>query len=102
MRELAERLSIAVPASSWPDLVNAATFSSMRSRAECFTPGPPGVFLDDAAFFREGRSGAGDAVLAPEELSLYRARVAEMASPEVVSWLHRDAGTSWVRQAVER
>jgi aryl sulfotransferase len=102
MRELAERLSIAVPASSWPDLVNAATFSSMRSRAERFTPGPPGVFLDDAAFFREGRSGAGDAVLTPEELSLYRARVAEMASPEVVSWLHRDAGTSWARQAVER
>jgi aryl sulfotransferase len=92
MRKLAERLGIAVPASLWPDLVGAATFSSMRSRAARFTPGPPGVLLDDTAFFREGQSGAADTVLSPEEFSLYRSRVAEMTSPEVISWLHRRTG----------
>jgi aryl sulfotransferase len=91
MRQLAARLGIAVPASLWPELVSAATFPSMRSRAERLTPGPPGLFLDDTAFFRDGRSGAGTAVLTPGELGWYRIRVAEMASREVVSWLHRDA-----------
>ena len=84
------QLGIAVPASLWPELVSAATFPSMRSRAERLTPGPPGLFLDDTAFFRDGRSGAGTAVLTPGELASYRIRVAEMASREVVSWLHRD------------
>jgi aryl sulfotransferase len=91
MRQLAERLGIAVPASLWPELVSAATFHSMRSRAERLTPGPPGLFLDDTAFFRHGRSGTGNAILTPGELGSYRIRVAEMASREVVSWLHRDA-----------
>jgi hypothetical protein len=63
----------------------------MRSRAERLTPGPPGLFLDDIAFFRNGRSGTGNAILTPEELGSYRTRVAEMASRDVVSWLHRDA-----------
>ena len=90
MRQLAARLGIAVPASLWPELVSAATFHSMRSRAERLTPGPPGLFLDDTAFFWNGRSGTGNAILTPEELGSYRIRVAEMASREVVSWLHRD------------
>ena len=93
MRQLAERLGICVSAASWPDLVSAASFSSMLSRAERFTPGPPGVFLDDTAFFRKGQSGAGYALLSRAELSSYRVRVARMAAPEVVSWLHRDADT---------
>ena len=91
MRQLAARLGIAVPASLWPGLVSAATFHGMRSRAGRLTPGPPGLFLDDAAFFRNGRPGAGNAMLTPGELGSYRARVAEMASRDVVSWLHRDA-----------
>jgi hypothetical protein len=81
--------------------VNAATFPSMRSRADRFTPGPRGVFLDDTAFFREGRSGAGHATLTPEELGSYRARVAAMASLEVVSWPHRDAGALNAGKAVK-
>jgi aryl sulfotransferase len=91
MRQLAGRLGIAVPASLWPELVSAATFDGMRSRAERLTPGPPGLFLDDIAFFRHGRPGTDSAVLPPGELGWYRIRVAEMASREVVSWLHRDA-----------
>ena len=58
MRQLAARLGIAVPASLSAELVSAATtFRSMRSRAEGLTPGPPGLFLDDTAFFRSGRVG---------------------------------------------
>ena len=75
MRQLAARLGIAVPASLWPELVSAATFPSMRSRTERLTPGPPGLFLDDTAFFRDGRSGAGTAVLTPGELEIGRAHV---------------------------
>jgi aryl sulfotransferase len=41
MRWLAGRLGIAVPEQTWPTLVAAASFESMRSRADQFAP-PPG------------------------------------------------------------
>jgi aryl sulfotransferase len=42
MRWLAGRLGITVPEQTWPALVEAATFESMRGRAEEFAP-PPGT-----------------------------------------------------------
>ncbi len=90
MRRLAGRLGIQVPASRWPDLVEAAGFDRMRERADELVPGPAGVILDRDRFFRRGRSGAGREVLTVAELDRYRRRAAELAPPDLLAWLHRD------------
>ena len=48
-----------------------------------------GVLKDPARFFRSGRSGAGSGVLSTDELARYERRVATLAPPDVVAWLHR-------------
>ena len=90
MRRLAGRLGIQVPASRWPDLVEAAGFDRMRERADELVPGPARVILDRDRFFRRGRSGAGREVLTVAELDRYRRRAAELAPPDLLAWLHRD------------
>lgn len=89
MDRLAARLGIEVSAERLPELADAATFSRMRARATELTPNRLGVLKDDAAFFRSGRSGGGRELLSAEELSSYEERVAGLAEPELVAWLHR-------------
>lgn len=89
MRRLATRLRVDVPEAAWPALVEAASFGSMRSRSDRLVPNAGGVLKDPAKFFRSGRSGAGAAVLSADELARYESRVAGLAAPEVVAWLHR-------------
>jgi aryl sulfotransferase len=91
MRRVAGRLGITVPADAvWAALVDAATFSQMRARSDQLAPDAAGVLKDRAAFFRRGSSGAGREVLSTDELARYRDRVARMAPPDVIAWLHRD------------
>jgi hypothetical protein len=89
MRRLAARLDITVPREIWPGLVAAATFESMRARAQRVAPDPSGVLKDNAAFFRRGTSGAGREVLTRDELARYHARTAQLAPPDLLAWLHR-------------
>ena len=89
MRRLAGHLGIAVPAGRWPVLVSAATFPHMRARASRLAQGPPGILIDDAEFFRSGRSGAGHDTLSETELAAYDAKVAGMAPADALDWLHR-------------
>jgi aryl sulfotransferase len=89
MRRLAARLHITVPREIWPGLVAAATFESMRARAQRVAPDPSGVLKDNAAFFRRGTSGAGREVLTRDELARYHARTAQLAPPDLLAWLHR-------------
>ncbi|WP_166348445.1 sulfotransferase domain-containing protein [Phytoactinopolyspora limicola] len=89
MRRLAERLDIEVPEEAWPDLVRAASFQHMRANAERLAPDPAGVMKSKAAFFREGGSGAGRALLSDAELDHYDATAAEMAPADLLAWLHR-------------
>ncbi|MFF5219070.1 sulfotransferase domain-containing protein [Micromonospora sp. NPDC000442] len=86
MRRLAERLDLEPPG---PDLVEAATFDRMRARADRLAPDPAGVLKDRNAFFRSGRSGQGNALLAAEARARYRSRVAALAPPDLLAWLHR-------------
>jgi aryl sulfotransferase len=90
MRAIADRLGADVPADRWPELVGAATFESMRSRAAELVPDPVGVLRDKSAFFRQGRSGAGREQLTPEDLVRYERRVARLAPPDLIAWPHRD------------
>lgn len=89
MRQLADRLGVHVPDEVWPRLVRAATFEEMRSRAETLAPDASGVLKSRRAFFRRGTSGAGEALLTPEQLAAYRSRVSELAPADLLAWLHR-------------
>jgi aryl sulfotransferase len=90
MRRLAGRLGIAVPEDAWPELVRSATFAEMRASAAGRAPDPAGVLKDPSAFFRRGTSGAGFEVLSTDELTRYYARSAQLAAPDLLSWLHRE------------
>ncbi|MEV6814994.1 sulfotransferase domain-containing protein [Micromonospora sp. NPDC051296] len=87
MHRLAELLDLDPPG---PDLVEAATFDRMRARADRLAPDPAGVFKDRRAFFRNGRSGQGSALLDGAARVRYRARAAALAPPDLLAWLHRD------------
>jgi len=94
MRGLADRLGIVVPEERWPELVVAATFRQMQTRADRLVPDRSGVLKDSAAFFRRGGSGAGRELLTDDELAHYRDRTARLAPPELLDWLHRNDGAA--------
>jgi aryl sulfotransferase len=89
MRRIAGRLRIEVPVERWPDLVQAAGFDRMRSRPEDAVPDPSGILKDNSMFFRRGTSGAGREVLTDFEYAGYLERVAGLAPPDLLEWLHR-------------
>ncbi|MDN3239081.1 sulfotransferase domain-containing protein [Glycomyces tritici] len=89
MRRIAAWLDIEVDESRWPELVKAATFGEMKAKAAHTAPDPAGLFRSRDAFFRNGTSGSGAALLGDEALAAYTARVAQMAPKELLDWLHR-------------
>jgi hypothetical protein len=90
MRRIAAQLGMVVPEQEWPALVQAATFEAMRGRADTLIP-TAGIMKSNAAFFRRGTSGAGREILGDEEMAGYRARVAQLAPPDMLAWLHGGA-----------
>ncbi len=75
MRQLASRLAIDVDEHRWPRLVQAATFQSMRSRAETTVPGGgPEHWIDPVAFFSRGTSGQWRDLLDEADLARYAPR----------------------------
>src|SRR5689334_7993238 len=70
MRWLAGRLGITIPENDWPALVRAATFENMSRNADQVVPAP-GLFKNNAAFFRRGSSGAGREILSSAEIARY-------------------------------
>ncbi len=89
MHRLALRLGIEVPAQLWPTLVEAATFASMRSRADKLSPNSSGILKSPTAFFRRGVTGSGRQLLTDSEMAHYRGRVGRMAPEALLKWLHR-------------
>jgi hypothetical protein len=87
MRWLAGQLGIAVSQEAWPALVRAAAFESMRDSADTLVP-TAGILKSNTAFFRRGTSGAGREILSGEELAAYYARAAQLAPPDMLTWLH--------------
>jgi len=88
MRRVAAQLGISVPEHMWPGLVKAATFDQMRHAADRLQP-VGNVLKDNAAFFHSGISGSGRELLTTAELDRYYARVRKLASPGLLTWLHR-------------
>jgi len=91
MRQLAGRLGIDVDEHRWPRLVQAATFESMRSRADTIVPCGGEQWIDPAAFFNRGTSGQWRDLLDDADLARYAARVRALASDDLLEWVHREA-----------
>jgi hypothetical protein len=87
MRRLADRLGIEVSQNRWPDLVEAATFASMRARAGQVVPDERlGLFASDSAFFRSGRPGQWREVLDDDDLAGYRTLLRSLAGRDFIDW----------------
>lgn len=90
MRRLAEQLDLPVPTAGWAELVDAATFDTMRRDAAVTVPNA-GLkqWRDETGFFRRGTSGQWTEVVGAEEMARYFDWVARWASPELAGWIHR-------------
>ena len=89
MRHIAERLDIHVPEKSWPPLVAAASFERMRNQSAKLVPDESlGLIADPDKFFRAGSSGGWRNHLTDGDVTAYRQRLATLATPELVNWLH--------------
>ncbi|GAA0519533.1 glycolipid sulfotransferase [Paractinoplanes deccanensis] len=95
MRRLAERLGVDVPRSRWPAVVGAATFASMRARAQQLVPDERlGLFTSDKAFFRSGRAGQWRRILDEDDLHAYNTRMRSLTGPELADWLENGTNDS--------
>ena len=77
------------PRNAWPEFVGAATFDSMRARADDLVPNKNNaIWHDNQQFFRQGTSGQWRALLDDDDMIRYAARVAELSDPELSDWAH--------------
>ena len=94
MRRLATTLEIDVPEARWPELVEAATFASMKSRSAHLVPDSShGLWVDTGQFFHHGTSGRWREVFDADARERYANTIGALASPDLVSWLHHDGAT---------
>jgi len=94
MRRLSTFLEIPVDEAKWPTLVRAASFESMKRRADDVAPGAHlGEWKKPTDFFRKGRVGQWREVLTKENQELYERISSERLEPELKNWLEhgRDA-----------
>lgn len=89
MRLLADALGISVAPERWPALVAAASFASMRERAELLVPDHLGVIERPADFFRAASTERAASSLPAVVADGCTALVRELAPPEVATWLLR-------------
>jgi aryl sulfotransferase len=89
MARLADELGFAVDPEQVDALAGEATFEAMKARSHELIPDHRGVIKDPDQFFRQGQSGAGRTALSDALLNEYRERTSELASTELLGWLHR-------------
>ena len=89
MRDIASYLGIDVPDALWPDLVQAATFESMKANANRTTPDTNyNMWKDNAAFFNTGKSGQWQDILTPQSLQILDDVLSDYPE-DYVTWLMR-------------
>lgn len=90
MRRIAKRLGIEVAEQRWPELVEAASFSSMKARAGALVPNAGEVWVDEQGFFHRGTSGQWRELVGEGVEEQYWPIVRELIpDDELLSWLHR-------------
>ncbi|GAC1316838.1 MAG: glycolipid sulfotransferase [Acidimicrobiales bacterium] len=91
MRRLAAHLSIPVDETRWDELVAAASFESMRARAERVAPSIDArIWRDTREFFHRGTNGQWRDLLGPDDLARYDQRVKSLVGPDVAAWVHHE------------
>jgi aryl sulfotransferase len=99
MRRIARYLDIEVPADKWPELVDAATFASMKRDAKLLGPEMGMIFEGGAdRFLYKGTNDRWRDVLTPEDLALYEAAASRTLTPELKRWLEQGAASGVVPQ----
>jgi aryl sulfotransferase len=89
MERLADFLGIAVPAETWPALVEEAGFEAMKRDALEHDEGPS-IFEGGAnTFFFKGTNGRWRDVLTADELREYDKAVARALTPDCAEWLEK-------------
>jgi aryl sulfotransferase len=95
MRRLAARLGVAIHEDLWLELVRGATFEEMRSRADELVPNSTeGIWHDNARFFNKGSNGQWRGLLDDEDLRRYDARIAGLADPDLLAWMHQGSNVT--------
>jgi aryl sulfotransferase len=88
MRRIASFLDIELPETTWPSLVSAASFESMRTSGSTLMPQTKTMFVEGAnRFFNKGVNGRWRSILGPDELAAYEAKVLAKLSPALAAWL---------------
>ena len=71
------------------ELAQWATFGAMKRDADKVAPNTDiGLWHDSGAFFHRGESGQWSEVFTDGHLERYEQRLAELADPDLVGWLH--------------
>ena len=88
MQRIADFLSIEVPETVWPSLVEAATFDAMKRDGDSLLGGLKMAFKGGhESFLHQGVNNRWREVLTPEDLALYHQRVEAELSPGLRRWL---------------
>lgn len=88
MRRLSAFLGIAVDEVRWPQLVQAASFSAMKSKADDVAPGAHnGEWAINTDFFRMARMGQWREVLSAQNQALYEETWSKQIDPELKQWM---------------
>jgi aryl sulfotransferase len=90
MRRLADELGIDRSDERIEQLAAQATFDRVRERADELAPGVDNkLWRSNRAFFHSGTSGQWKGMLSDDDVQRYEERLAELASPDLIAWLHK-------------
>jgi hypothetical protein len=88
LRRLASFLGTPVDEARWSEFLAAASFESMRDRADELAPGAHfAEWQSNGAFFRQARRGAWREALNAENLALYEQVATQRLGPRLKAWL---------------
>jgi len=94
MRRIAGFLDIDVPGAKWPELVDLATFTSMKRDTDILGPEMGMIFEGGAdRFLYKGTNDRWRDVLTADDLALYDIAAERTLTPELRCWLERGAAS---------
>lgn len=87
MRRIAEFLEIELPEDTWSEIVEAAGFEAMKSKASTLLPNAGTIWKGGGnTFLNKGTNGRWRDVYRAEDLAEYERRVAAEFSPSLAAW----------------
>ena len=90
IEKMAAALDVNVSDDLLDDMTKAATFESMKKKANQFAPlAGSGLWEEESRFFASGRNAQWKEILTTENLKAFDSRISELLSPEQISWLVR-------------